>query len=197
MRRFLIILLLAIVSTFSLNLHTITLDKLPKDKDQSYLGQYPQVDVPVRLRQENWLGPDREGSCTFASMVTILRGQGRFKEAAWVRRHGGDGCWPERMGKVLDKGHIRYAYTSGKGDVKWLEWACKTHRGCGVTVQRGEHMIALIHLDKKWAGLIDNNQTGHIIWVRRKTFIAEWMNSESWAVTPVYTPQPPAPFVIK
>lgn len=194
MRR--VIVLILFVLAFA-NLHTITLDKPPKNIDKNYVGKYPQVYVPVKWRQRNWLGPQREGSCTFATLVTILRAQGKFKLAAYVRSHFADGCWPEDMAKKLDKAGIRYAYTSKKGDVKFLEWACKTHRGCGVTVRGASHMVALVHLDKKWAGLIDNNDTDHVIWVPRRTFIAEWLNSESWAVTPVYTPQPPQPIVIK
>lgn len=58
-------------------------------------------------------------------------------------------------------------------------------------------MVALVHLDKKWAGIIDNNDPGHVIWIPRKTFIAEWMNSESWAITYLMNPPaPPMPFVI-
>lgn len=194
MRR--LILVALVLTTFSVNLHTVSMDRPPRKPDRTYQGSYPTVDVPVRLRQQNWLGPKREGSCTFATLVTILRAQGKFKMAAYVRSHFADGCWPEDMAKKLDKAGIRYAYTSKKGDVKWLEWAVKTHRGCGVTVRGASHMVALVHLDKKWAGLIDNNATDHIIWVPRKTFIAEWLNSESWGVTPVYTPQPPPPYRI-
>ena len=57
----------------------------------------------------------------------------------------------------------------------------------------GRHMVALVHFDKDWAGILDNNATGKIIWIRRKTFLAEWLNSSSWAITPVYTPSPPLP----
>jgi len=182
---------------FGLNLHPYTLDKPPRNADKTYVGQTPAVDVPVRLRQENWLGPKREGSCTFATIVTLLRAQGQFKKAEYVRKHFADGCWPKSMAQKLDSAGIKYAYTSGKGDVKFLDWAVKTHRGCGVTVRGASHMVALVHFDKKWAGLIDNNQTGHVIWVPRKTFIAEWLNSESWAIAVIYTPQPPMPTVIR
>lgn len=191
------IVIAAFVLIAGFNLHTISLDKPPKNVDKTYLGSYPTVHVPPRWRQSNWLGPKGEGSCVHATMTTLFRAQGRYKLANYWKSHNGDGEWPSDLAAKFDKAGVRYAYTSKKGDVKFLEWAVRTHRGCGVTVRGASHMVALVHLDKKWAGLIDNNDTGHIIWVPRKTFIAEWMNSESWAITPVYTPAPPIPVVLK
>ena len=89
---------------------------------------------------------------------------------------------------------IRFAHTVGRNDVSFLEWACSTRRGAGVTVLGGRHMICLVHLDEKWAGILDNNDTSRIRWVPRKTFLAEWFNSNSWATTPVYSPAPPLPY---
>jgi hypothetical protein len=54
-------------------------------------------------------------------------------------------------------------------------------------------MIALVHLDDKWAGLLDDNSTDHYIWVPRERFLAEWKASNSWAVTPIYAPAAPLP----
>ena len=183
--------------TLGLNLHPYTIDKPPRHVDKTYLGNYPAVYIPKRMRQENWLGPKREGSCVHAAMTNLFIAQGRFKLANWWRTHNGDGEWPSDLAPKLDAAGIKYAYTSMKGNVKFLEWAVKTHRGCGVTVRGASHMVVLVHLDKKWAGLLDSNAVDEIIWVPRKTFIAEWLNSESWAITPVYTPQPPMPTVIR
>jgi hypothetical protein len=53
-------------------------------------------------------------------------------------------------------------------------------------------MVALVHFDEKWAGILDNNATEKIIWLPRETFVAEWLNSDSWAVTPLMgSPMPP------
>ena len=57
----------------------------------------------------------------------------------------------------------------------------------------GQHMIALVYLDEKWAGLLDDNATSHYIWVPRERFLAEWKASNSWAVTPIYAPAAPLP----
>ena len=150
----------------------------------------PTVNLPLSLRQSNWWAGD--GSCTWASMVSLLRWQGRYQTADWVRQNYGGGEYPEDMAAKLDAAKIRYAYTTD-GNVKFLEWACRTRRGCGITVLGGAHMVALVYLDDKWAALLDNNAVEHYIWVPRETLIAEWKASLGWAVTPIYTPAAPLP----
>lgn len=152
----------------------------------------PTVNVPRADRQKNWLGSQREGSCVHATMISLFRWQGRPATADYWRRTYGNGEWPEDMAAKFNGEHIRFAETT-KGDVKFLEWACKTRRGAGVTVLGGAHMVALVHLDSKWACLLDNNAVDTFIWVPRETFIAEWKASYGWAITPVYTPAAPLP----
>jgi hypothetical protein len=152
----------------------------------------PTVNLPLALRQSNWWGEDGQGSCTWATMVSLLRWQGRYKTADWVRQNCGDGEWPDDMAQRMDQANIRYAYVAN-GDVKFLEWACRTRRGCGITIMGGGHMVALVHLDAHWAALLDDNAVENYIWVPRETLIAEWKASNGWAVTPVYTPAAPLP----
>jgi hypothetical protein len=153
----------------------------------------PVVNPPAAIRQGNWYGDKDEGSCVHATMVTLLRWQGRYAMADRWRRTYGNASGPEDLAAKLDREHIRYAYTSEQRDVGFLEWACRTRRGCGVAIQGGQHMIALVHLDAQWAGLLDDNATNHYIWVPRERFIAEWLASDSWAVTPLYAPAAPLP----
>ncbi len=152
----------------------------------------PTVNVPVSMRQSNWQGSRGEGSCVHATMISLFRWQGRLKTADYWRRSYGNGEWPEDMAAKFDKEHIRYAYVTN-GDVKFLEWACKTRRGCGLTIMGGAHMVALVHLDATWAGILDNNGVEKIIWVPRETLIAEWKASYGWAIAPLYTPAAPLP----
>ena len=152
----------------------------------------PAVNVPLALRQSNWLGSKREGSCVHASMISLLRWQGRYRTAEYWRRTYGNGEWPEDMAAKFDREGVRYAYVEN-GDVRFLEWACRTRRGCGITVMGGAHMVALVHLDEKWAALLDNNNVSKFTWVPRETLIAEWKASYGWAVTPIYTPAAPLP----
>ncbi len=159
-----------------------------------YQVEMPTVNLEQAFRQENWLGPQREGSCVHAAMIMLFRWQGREDLAdKWLRTYA-DGEWAENLAAKFDAEGVRYAYTQGQFDVSFLEWACNTRRGCGVTVKGGVHMVNLVHLDAKWAALLDNNDIGEIKWVPRETFLSEWFNSDSWAVTPVYTPPPPLPF---
>lgn len=152
----------------------------------------PTVNVPAKLRQSNWRGRQGQGSCVHATMISLFRWQYRLKTADYWRRSYSDGEWPEDLATKFNKEGIRYAYVTN-GDVKFLEWACRTRRGCGITVMGGAHMVALVHLDDKWAAILDNNNVGQFIWVPRETLIAEWKASYGWAVTPIYTPAAPLP----
>lgn len=168
----------------------------------------PTVNIPPALRQPNWairwewvkddkgrrvLVPD--GSCTHAAMVDLFYWQGKPELAAWWRRNNAGGEWSSgtSLAAKLNRAGVRFAYTAGKKDIKFLEWACNTRRGCGVAIEGGAHMVVLVHLDSKWAALLDSNDIRGFIWVPREQFIEEWINSESWAVTPVYSPAPPLP----
>jgi len=154
--------------------------------------EYPTVNVPLDMRQSNWLGSQREGSCVHASMISLFRWQGRYNTADYWRKTYGNGEWPEDLATKFNREKIRYAYTTN-GDVRFLEWACRTRRGCGITVMGGAHMVALVHLDAQWAAILDNNSVSKYRWVPRETLIAEWKASHGWAVTPIYTPAAPLP----
>ena len=149
----------------------------------------PTVNLPLVLRQQNWADG---GSCTWATMVSLLRWQGRYRSADWVRQHYSGGTWVDSLAEGLDVANVRYAYVAN-GDVKFLEWACQTRRGCGIAIRGGKHMVALVYLDSKWAALLDNNSVEEYIWVPRETLLAEWRASHGWAITPVYDPAAPLP----
>lgn len=154
-------------------------------------GERPTVNIPRADRQQNWIG-NGEGSCVHATFVSLLRWQGRFKTADYWRRTYSGGERLDQFVAKLDQEGIRYAYETG-GDVQFLEWACRTRRGCGITVSGGAHMVALVHLDAEWAAILDNNDVSTFRWVPRETLIAEWKASYGWAVTPVYSPAAPLP----
>lgn len=152
----------------------------------------PRVNPPAAIRQENWVS-NGSGSCVHATVITLLRWQGRYQMAAHWRKTYGSGETADDLAAKFDREGIRYAFTYGEDDVEFLEWACSTRRGCGVTVQGGVHMIALVHLDDKWAAILDDNAPDHYNWVPRERFLSEWKASNSWAVTVVYSPAAPLP----
>ena len=149
----------------------------------------PVVNVPPVMRESNYYDT---GSCVHATLITLLRWQGKEKLASdWRRRHYG-GEYAGALNVKMDRRGIRYTSTT-KGDVRFLEWACRTRRGCGITVKGGKHMITLVHLGREWAAVLDNNDTSKFIWIPRKKLIDEWKRSYGWAVTPVYSPMAPWP----
>jgi hypothetical protein len=156
------------------------------------VAERPAVNLPFDLRQANWVGAQGEGSCVHATMISLLRWQGRLRTAEHWRRAYGNGEDPGGLAAKFERERIRYAYTAD-GDEAFLEWACRTRRGCGITVRGGAHMVALVHLDDKWAAILDNNDVSKFNWVPRETLIAEWRASYGWAVAPVYTPAAPLP----
>lgn len=151
----------------------------------------PALNLPRPLRQKNWLGRQWEGSCVHASWIMLLRWQNKNELADYWRRKYGDGEYYTRMASRLNAEGVRWAGTYQKNDVKFLEWAVRTRRGCMVTVDEGAHMVVLVHLDGKEAGILDNNFPDRIKWVPRNEFLSEWKAAYSWAMTPVYTPPPP------
>lgn len=154
-------------------------------------AETPQVNLPQSIRQHNWIGNQGQGSCVHASMVMLLRWQRHYELADWWRRSYANGeNWNGLTSKANQAG-VRWAGTINQQNVAFLEWACKTRRGCMVTCQDAEHMVILVHLDDKWAGIIDNNAPERVIWKSRQDFLTEWNASYSWALTPVYTPPPP------
>lgn len=178
---------------FALLLFTGCNESFSVPPKRSDVKERPVVDVPLPLRQSNWTkGGPRNGSCCWATMISLLRWQGRDNTADWIRQNYGGGEYPARMAEQLDAAEVRYAYTVDS-DISFLEWACQTGRGCGVTVMGGAHMVALVHLDSKWAAVLDNNDITKYIWVPRETLIAEWLASYGWAISPVYVPAAPLP----
>lgn len=179
----------------------VSAEPVPDTQIVELLKERPTVNIPPGLRERNWLGPQREGSCVHATLISLLRWQGRYNMATFWRQKYADGETADRyygnprsnLADKMEREGLRYAYTVGKGDVKFLEWACNTRRGCGVAVMGGRHMVALVHLDEHWAGILDNNRTSRFIWMPRRMFIAEWLNSGSWAFSPIYNPPPPMP----
>lgn len=161
-------------------------------------NEHPTVNLPVSLRQQNWIGWKGEGSCVHAAMINLFRWQGKFAFANYWGRKYSNGETPDaivgdprnNLADKLTREGVEFAYTTS-GDVDFLQRACDTRRGCGVTIMGGKHMVNLVHLDETYAGILDSNDPNTIHWVPREQFIAEWQNSNGWAVTPIYTPAPP------
>lgn len=150
----------------------------------------PTVNLPASMRQENWLGRRGQGSCVWASTISLLNWQGRYKTATLIRKTYGDGAGPDDWSPAMDKIGVRYCFTTG-GDIAFLDWSLRTRRGAAVVVNGGRHMVNLVSLDDKVAGLLNNNDVDHIQYVSRETFLAEWIASGGWAFSVLYSPHAP------
>jgi len=162
--------------------------------------EVPVVNVPAKLRQENWLGNGGpyDGSCCHAALISLLRWQGQFSLAdRWFRNHsGGEVTWTMR--EQLDSEGVRYAWCES-GNEKFLEWAVATRRGACIRYRarpdsQGFHMVNVVHLTDKLVGILDNNDVRKFKWIDRDRFMQNWKTSEGgWAFTPVYSPAAPLP----
>ena len=157
-----------------------------------FSAEYPTVNVPYALRQENWGGYEGGGSCVHVSMVTLLRWQGQYALADWWYNTYNSGEYASRMAQRMTAAGIPFAETRN-GEVAFLDWALKTRRGANVVVLGGAHMVTLTHFDAKYACILDNNYTAKYTWYTRDDFIKYWRASGGWAYTPLYSPAPPIP----
>jgi hypothetical protein len=154
--------------------------------------EVPVVNVPAKLRQGNWIGGQGEGSCVHAALISLLRWQGQFKPADYWKAHFSDGEYPDSMKRKLDSSGVRYAWHIG-GDERFLEWSCRTRRGAGIRIHGGAHMVALVHLTPKFAGVLDNNDVRSVKWMDREALLSDWKGCNGWAFSPVYSPAAPLP----
>ena len=149
------------------------------------ISETPVVNLPLHARCRNYAG----GSCVIASTVSLFRWQGRDDLAELFRRAYSGGQSASSLHAKLDSRGVRYAYTTS-GDAAFLDWACRTRRGAGVTFF-ANHFICLVHLDGQRAILLDNNRVGQYITLPRDEFLRRWRGYGGWATTPVYSPAAP------
>lgn len=154
-----------------------------------YQVEIPTMNLPISLQERNYAG----GSCVHASTEMCLRWQGLHEVAAWWRDAYSGGESFNGLTSKLDASGLKWAGTAD-GDVSYLDWACRTRRGA-VIFYKPNHSICLVHFDEQWAGVLDNNNIGHIEYIDRDTFIRNWRGFGGVAVTPVYTPTAPLPYL--
>lgn len=148
-------------------------------------SETPVVNLPLNARCRNYAG----GSCVIASTVSLFRWQGRDDLADLFRRAYSGGQSASSLHAKLEARGVRYAFTTA-GDAAFLDWACRTRRGAGVTFF-ANHFICLVHLDGQRAILLDNNRVGRYITLSRDEFLRRWRGYGGWATTPVYSPAAP------
>lgn len=143
----------------------------------------PVIDLPIDYYYRN---PD--GSCVHCAWCTLLEQNNMHDMAAWWRQryHGGESA--SGLRSKANAAGIVYADTV-RGEVAFVEWACRTGRGCLVNDMPG-HVRTLMGLDNTHAYIKDNNgSASRVIVYPRDQWLRMW---RGWAATPVYSPTPPA-----
>lgn len=154
------------------------------------LSEVPVMNLPLSARQKNWISRGGSGSCVVASSVMLLRWQGLDDMATLFRNSYSGGQSSSSINAKFQANNLRFAYTTS-GDVKFLEWCCRTRRGAGIGYYPS-HCINLADLSDTTAYLMDCNRIGHYIEVPREQFVREWRTRYGgWAFGLVYSPAAP------
>lgn len=167
-----------------------------------------QCDLPASECKKNVGGRDGAGLCVFTSIEYCARWQNEsklFKFQLDMTREPGGG-YPEKVDQMIAKYGAGAQYVqSTTGDLELLRAALRSGRGAGVTymgydphygnARRIYHMVFLAHLTDKWAGIIDNNFPGEIVWMSVSEFAKRWgkpNTGDGWCVI-LLPPGPPMP----
>lgn len=163
-------------------------------------------DLPEPEHIKNVGGRDGAGLCVFSSIEMA----GRWQNVEELRgfqqkmRQELGGGWPEKVNAMMAKyaPGVKFVQYSGSSPAI-LDLAMKTGRMVSVTYGYSErygtrvaHMVNLVHLDDKWAVVLDNNFPGanSLEWMPRAEFLRRWqMMGGGWAVALLNPGPPPIP----
>jgi hypothetical protein len=155
----------------------------------------PVVNPHPSIRQSNWLGPNREGSCAHASLVNLLRWTGDEQLGEqWKRRYGGDGEYASRIRNRCEEMGIPFAYTE-KANLALLDFAHATRRGA-ILWWKPAHCCTFcgwvkLSDGRTYAVILDNNSVGQYELTERSQFHKLWAGYGGFALTPLLDPPSP------
>lgn len=164
-------------------------------------------DLPVSERMRNTGGRDGAGLCVFTSVQNAARYQNETRLVnfqADMRKEPGGG-YPAKVDTMIARYGKGTPYLQYEGkDSAVLRAALATGRMPSVTYNghdphyRGSiaHMVNLVHLDSRWAVVLDNNFIGEqeLVWLTPDDFLQRWRgNGGGWAVVLLAPPPPPVP----
>ena len=161
----------------------------PCDGDRCPVRQVGWMDLPAAMRESNWGG----GSCVHASTVMVLRWQGQEELADWWRATYAGGESDSGLESKCERAGLRWAYTD-RGDEAFLDWCSRTHRGATI-FYFPNHSICFCGFEGENAVLLDNNHVDDYLRIPRADFVRAWKGYGGFALTVVYSPPPPAPWV--
>ncbi|HUU23463.1 MAG TPA: hypothetical protein VM389_13105 [Phycisphaerae bacterium] len=161
----------------------------PCDEQANPYRADPPVDIPRQWRIDNYGG----GSCNHAAFAQVLVWQKQPDLAKWWTATYSGGEDAEGLGQKADKKGLRFAATYD-GDVEFLEWCSRTRRGAAIHYY-DNHAITFCGFAGDVAIVLNNNNTSNYTRIPKAEFIARWRGYGGKAITVVYDPPPPRPWV--
>lgn len=170
-----------------------------------HMGVELQVDLPFSQHVKNFGAPkDNMGLCVFATMDMDARWHNERRLIGIINKLDKGGGWPAKVDAVIKEHAPDLKYVQYEGtDPSILDKALSEGRPAGVTYGYGEryqmetiaHMVLLVHLDSKWAAILDNNFPGTYEWMPREEFLKRWVHpsKEGWAYVFLGAIPPPIP----
>ena len=170
-----------------------------EDEKQCPYPEQPPVAPPVSERTWNYAG----GSCMHASLITLLRWQGREKAADYWRSNYYGSAGVHKLAGIAERLNLDYAITNN-GSTRFMQWASDTGRGAAIHWHRGipnwrsprigGHAVTFCGYFNGNALLIDNNSPRKYIRISKQQFIQEWRSYGGYAMTVVYDRPAPKPW---
>lgn len=166
-------------------------------KKPSQLEGKPPFDLPLSLRQRNWVSSKGEGSCVIASTVSLVRWQQQYQLADYLRRTHSGGQTASGIQGHLTRARVPFVCTES-ADPRFLEWATACRRGAIIWFFPA-HCVTFCGYGRgpqgtEVAWLLDNNRPDRFIPVEKRTFLRQWADYGGFALTTLYDPAPPMPW---
>ena len=158
--------------------------------------EIPVANLPLLLREWNWLSKNQEGSCGYASSVYHLRWHGKFELADWFRKNHAGGVTATSIKRDWAAAGIPFHHTED-GDPAFLQWATRNRHGAIIWFFESHcvHFCGIATIDGKTYGILcDNNRVEKYLRVPYVEFVQRWREYGGFACATTWSPPPPIPW---
>lgn len=171
-------------------------------------AETPVANLPLEMRKSNWLGPLRQGSCVYASLVNHVRWLNMPQFAEQIIATRGDGEYAQRLMNWLDTVRwrdefgvehtgVEYRYTE-KADPRFLDW-CSQERLGAILWWKPSHCCTFVgwvrdQNGNQHAAILDNNYIEKFEYVPREQFVRLWAGYGGFALAVMNDPAISIPY---
>jgi len=157
----------------------------------------PSANLPVEIRERNWLGDKKEGSCVYASLVNHVRWLNLPELAKKIRSEYGNGEYESRLKANLDALGVRHASVSN-ADPRFLDW-CDLERRGAILWWKPYHCCTFCGWvtkpdGKQYAVILDNNRPEEFELTEREQFVRLWAGYGGFALCVIADPANSVPY---